>query len=243
MPEDYVIQDGDDVASVARARGFAWQTIWDDPHNAGLKDKRKDPHILKDGDVLHIPDRRLKEESAATEKTHRFKAKGAPPVLRLRIMDVPQRDASEPSEEGSRDDEASAEDPDYEPRRAQEQPLKNCAYIAEIDGKLSQGSTDGDGKAVIPLPPHARRGRLVLKSGTPEERVIPLNLGAMDPISEWTGVRKRLLNLGFPCAEEGEGLTPDLEGALLRFQEANGLDMTGKADDATRSKLKEAHGS
>jgi hypothetical protein len=242
VSEDYEVQDGDDVASIAHERGFAWKTLWDDPGNAGLKEKRKDPGILKAGDVLHIPDRRLKEESAATEQAHKFKAHGSPPKLRLRIMDVPKPDTEPAEEDADRNDEARVEDPDYDPKSVEEKPLANCPYVAEIDGKLIRGSTDGDGMAEIPLPPRARKGRLILHGGTPQERVIPLNLGAMDPISEWTGVRKRLLNLGFACREEGDALTADLERALLRFQEANGLDMSGKADDATRAKLKDVHG-
>jgi len=243
MAKDYVVKDGDCIGSIGFAHGFYWKTLWDDPSNAKLKNKRNDPNILKSGDVLHIPDLKSKAESGAAEQRHTFKVKGIPAMLRLRVMDLLKPDTTAADEEGSKEDESSVEDPDYDPKPIAEEPLKNCPFILEIDGTLSNGTTDGEGKVEVPLPPHASKGRLIFKAGTPEERVIPLDLGAMDPITEMTGVRKRLLNLGIPCKPAGDTMTPDLEAALLRFQEASSLDMTGKLDDTTRDKLKEVHGS
>ncbi len=240
---EHVVKDNEDIASIAAAHGFHWKTLWDDPANAALKDKRKDPNILKSGDVLVIPELRPRDESLPADQRHRFKARGLPVFLRLRIMEPPAPEAGPAQEDGSKEDEPVVEDPDYDPKAGEEKPLKNCPYVAEIDGKLINGSTDGDGKVKIPLPPKAKEGRLVFRAGTPQERVIPLDLGAMDPITEWTGLRKRLVNLGIPCKLEGEELTPDLEAALMRLQELNGLDITGRPDDKTRDKLKEIHGS
>jgi hypothetical protein len=64
----------------------------------------------------------------------------------------------------------------------------------------------------------------------------------MDPIDEPTGVRKRLLNLGYLCQPEGAADADDLQAALRKFQEKNSLDVTGKIDDSTKAKLKDLHG-
>ena len=86
MAEDYKVADGDCLSSIAFARGFFWETLWNLGENAELKNKRKDPNILHPGDVLHIPDLRLKEESCATENEYKFKLKGVPAKLKLKLM-------------------------------------------------------------------------------------------------------------------------------------------------------------
>ena len=101
MPEDYVVQSGDCVTSVAAERGFYWETIWNHPQNAELKQKRGDPNILNEGDTLFIPDKELKEESCATDKKHKFLLKGVPAKLRMRVMEEPKPE-DKPAEEGSR---------------------------------------------------------------------------------------------------------------------------------------------
>ena len=78
MPgEDYEIQEGDCVSSVAFSHGFFWETLWNHGNNSELKSRRKDPNILQAGDILHIPELTPRDESAASEKKHRFKLKGA----------------------------------------------------------------------------------------------------------------------------------------------------------------------
>lgn len=243
MAQDYEVQDGDCVSSVAFAHGFFWETLWNHAKNSSLKEKRKDPNILKAGDALHIPDPRPKEESCATEQKHRFKLKGVPAKLRLRLVKEKKEQEKESEEPGSGADESSYADPPFDPKPKETEPCANVPYTIEIDGVKTQGSTDGDGRIEVPLPPHAQNGRLVLNPGTPEEEAIPLALGGMDPIEETSGVRKRLCNLGFSCLPQAEGITEDLEGALRLFQEKNGLDITGKIDGQTKSKLKELHGS
>ena len=82
---EYVAEPGDCVESVAFAHGFFWETLWNDPQNADVKKARKDPNVLLPGDRLHIPEKRIKEESGSTEQRHRFKLKGVPAQLRLKF--------------------------------------------------------------------------------------------------------------------------------------------------------------
>lgn len=243
MPEDYIVQTGDCISSLAFERGFFWETIWNHPQNAELKQKRTDPNILKEGDVVHIPDKELKEESCATDQKHKFKVKGVPAKLRMRLMEEPKKE-EKPAEESASGDDSHVEDPDFNPEPVEHVPIKNASYVLEVDGKvISEGTTDGDGKIEVELPPNARDGRLIIRQGTPEERVMTLNLGGMDPMTEVSGVRKRLANLGFPCQSTGDDLTDDLASALRLFQQQNELDVTGKIDAATKDKIKQLHGS
>jgi len=73
------------VASIAFAAGHFWQTIWEHPDNAELREARKNPWILREGDRLLIPDLRRKQVAVVTDATHRFKRRGVPERLRLRF--------------------------------------------------------------------------------------------------------------------------------------------------------------
>ena len=70
-----------------------------------------------------------------------------------------------------------------------------------------------------------------------------LVLGDQDPITEITGVQKRLGNLGYYMGQADGSLNEELEQAICDFQEANGLKATGKLDDSLRDKLQEVCGS
>ena len=249
MPEeDYKVQKGDCVSSVAFSKGFFWETLWNHGKNSELKSKRKDPNILKEGDVLHIPELSPKEESCATEKRHKFKLKGVPAKLKLRIMQTKSgKDEEEDSGGGGGggdSGESDQADPDYKPAKVEEEPVKNAPYVFEVDGvRVDEGETDGDGCVQIPVVPNAREGLLIINKGRDGERVITLDLGAMDPIDEPAGVRKRLINLGYLCQPEGPEDSEDLQAAVRKFQQEVGLDVSGKIDDPTRKKIKELHGS
>jgi len=118
-------------------------------------------------------------------------------------------------------------------------PRANVPYVLTIDGKPFNGSTDGDGKIEVPIPPNAQQGTLVLGQGK-EAKTFSLDLGVLAPVSEPDGAIKRLQSLGYHC-----GLDPQagLAGALKSFQSDNSLPVTGDLDDATQSKLSQVFGS
>ena len=244
MAGDYTVQEGDCIGSIAFANGFTWSTLWNDPSNAALKQKRKDPNLLLSGDVVHIPDLRIEQVPCATDQRHSFRLKGVPAKLKIQLLKE-EMDQNPGQAAANPDGDTSYEDPDYRPKQAKNQPRTNVPYLLNIDGTLMSGQSDGSGYIVIPLSPGAREGRLLLNPGTPQEEVYPLQLGGMDPIDELAGVQKRLQNLGFASGSDpgGDGgITPELEAALSLFQQAQGLPITGKLDDSSRSKLKQVHG-
>jgi Putative peptidoglycan binding domain len=87
MPVRCVIQDGDSVIKLSEQYGFAAQTIWDDSANASLKKSRPDMNVLVPGDVVVIPDKKVKQEKRPTGKRHKFRRKGIPALFRLQLFD------------------------------------------------------------------------------------------------------------------------------------------------------------
>jgi len=239
MAEDHIVRQGESVMSIAEGNGFLCETLWNHPKNSGLKTKRGDPDVLMPGDVLHIPDRGEKKESAGVEQCHNFKRKGIPAVVRV-VLRKPKEEPDEKVEQKATDP-SEFEEP--EPKAADDQPMADVPYKVYADGKLvKDGKTGGDGKIEAKIPPAARGAWIVLDPGTPKERTVNLNIRGMDPIEEVPGVCKRLNNLGFPCPVEEE-VTPAVADALRAFQRKNGLEPTGEADAGTRDHLKKAHGS
>jgi N-acetylmuramoyl-L-alanine amidase len=82
----HTVASGDCIGSIADRNGHFWQTLWDAPENASLKERRKDPNVLEPGDQVFVPPLRPKFEDRATEATHRFKKRGVPAKLRMHLL-------------------------------------------------------------------------------------------------------------------------------------------------------------
>ena len=222
MPENYEVQPGDCVSSIAFDHGFFWETLWNLPENAALKSERKNPNVLLPGDTVHIPDLTPKDESRPTDQRHKFRLKGIPEILNMKLLDAYHR------------------------------PRANLDYVITVDGNSQKGTTDADGSLKMSIPPGAMTGTLVVASpgdkdgnpipGQPKNQVMNLQLGDLNPVTEVSGVKARLTNLGFYMGPIDENLDDDTKRALRSFQRRKGLAVTGEADDATQSKLLEVHG-
>lgn len=127
---EHEIQPGDCVTSLAHQYGLLWETIWDHPANAALRQKRPNPNVLQPGDILNVPEREIKELSKATEQRHKFVLKSNRAKLRLKLVDYKHR------------------------------PLRNLAYRLTIDGVVQNGSSDGNGMLEHPIPPGAQAGEI-----------------------------------------------------------------------------------
>lgn len=83
---EYRIKQGECLLSVAAKVGHFWKTIWDHPANSELKRVRRNPSILLPGDLLTIPPIRPAEQRCQTNSQHRFRLKGYPAKLKLRLL-------------------------------------------------------------------------------------------------------------------------------------------------------------
>lgn len=208
---DYVVKDGDCISSIALEHGHFWKTIWKHPANAELRQIRQDPNMLMPGDRVHVTPISTKTELGASEMCHRFKRKGEPAKMVVRVL-------------------------------MNDRPLANLPYQLDVDGNLFLGTSDAEGGVAVSIPGNARRAKLRIGLAG-REREYLLELGGMDPVSEVSGIQRRLNNLGFSCGSADNFWGPVTESALERFQERHGLPITGQPDEATRAKLKEVHGS
>ena len=132
MAKDYAVKQGDCMSSIAFEHGFFWQTLWNHSSNANLKALRKNPNVLLEGDVVHIPDLTVGNESGATGMTHTFTRKGVPEKLRIKLLD------------------------------ANHKPRANLDYIIVIDGDSRRGTTDSKGELIERIPPNAKAGKIIL---------------------------------------------------------------------------------
>ena len=96
MPQKYIVQQGECINSIAFEAGFFPDTIWNDAANKDLKEKRKDMNVLLPGDIVTIPDKKIKEVSKPPEALHKFKRKGVPKFLRVQFKQMDKALANRP---------------------------------------------------------------------------------------------------------------------------------------------------
>ena len=132
MARQHKVRQGECLNSISEQYGLFWQTVWNDPGNQGLKDRRKDPSVLLPGDMLTIPDKRVQEVDCSSDSTHRFRKKGVPAKLKIQLV---------------------IED---EPLKNQ------AYSLLIDDQFWSEGTTDGEGYLETTIPPRVIRGRVVI---------------------------------------------------------------------------------
>lgn len=137
MAEQITIRQGDCLMTIALARGFAPQTIWDHPDNAALKELRHTPQALLAGDRLVIPDLENKHLPVNTGTVGRFQLNVGSVKLRLRLTRHGQPRADEAFE-----------------------------LVIDGDSEAPiTGNTDGDGWIDQAIPANAMRATLKLRDG------------------------------------------------------------------------------
>jgi peptidoglycan hydrolase-like protein with peptidoglycan-binding domain len=114
------------------------------------------------------------------------------------------------------------------------------AYTLEYNDKELSGETNNTGLIDVLIPIDAESAKLSLPDAKMSWQI---HFGNLDPIETITGVQARLKGLGYAVGPIDGKEDSRLSALLSSFQQQSGLQVTGKIDAATRSKLEEQHGS
>jgi hypothetical protein len=235
--KQHTVRQGESVESIAHAAGHFWETVWDAPENAELRELRKTAHVVHPGDVVFVPDPEPRTESLATGRKHVMRRKGVPSELTVRFLLDGEPRASAAyvfvidgeERQGSTDGDGWLREPVHpEARRAEVrftlEPVEDPDLVAEPadDDAVHEGPE-------LPEP----------EPDEPLEEVFHFDLRHMDPSSEVSGAQGRLHLLGYRV-DGIDGQADDaFREALSAFQADHELEVTGELDDATQAKLKE----
>lgn len=224
----HVVKQGDWLAQIAAHYGVAdGKTIWNDPHNAKIKQTRS-PEILFPGDRLYIPDKASKAVARATGRQHDFVSKmPQPEALRVKVLNA----------DGT--------------------PLAHQKFRLTVGGRKFSGVTTGDGEVVasgigasgghagtldfyeIGLTFPVAVGHL-----NPAQEKKPADGDHYD--DGVSGIQMRLANLGLDPGPPSGVLGPQTKSALQRFQATvmrrPAEKATGEMDAETRSAIIKAYG-
>ncbi len=130
----HTVKQGEHISKIAdQYRFYDYQTIWNHPDNAALKQKRQNPNVLFPGDQLFIPEKQYKKVPGGTAKTHRFKIKLPTVLLRLVLRDL------------------------------NSEPIAGTACKLEVEGKVYQLTTNGKGMIEQLIPAKAESARLLFR--------------------------------------------------------------------------------
>lgn len=142
MPTRHVVQKGEYLSKIAAGYGYSdWKAIWNAPENGALREKRKSPNVLYEGDVIIVPDQVPGAVTVQTGRSHRFVLRRGELYLRLQLADV----------DGT--------------------PLQNLPCMLEVEGERFSLTTDGDGKIEQRISSTAEHGRLVYGDREVELRI------------------------------------------------------------------------
>ena len=85
------VRQQDSVENLAFARGLFWETVWEHPENAALRETRG-PMVLLPGDRLFLPALRQGWREAPTHRRTVFRRRGVPSKIRVvfEVNGVPQ---------------------------------------------------------------------------------------------------------------------------------------------------------
>lgn len=107
----------------------------------------------------------------------------------------------------------------------------------EVEGVTQAVRTDAQGRLEAPLPAGAQLARLRVG-----ERSWELHIGELDPVTEASGWRQRLGNLGYPAGSSDDADDPALKRAVEEFQCDQGLAVDGICGPLTQARLVKVHG-
>ena len=171
--------------------------------------------------------------------------RGQPNVLlpgdRLTVVDTRAKREPAPTDQRHRFTQTS--DPTFLRIRVEQrgEPLAGKPFTLIVGAQTTEGVTDGDGLIETAISPEPTTGFLRVIDDD-EIHEMNLEIGHLHPVEAHTGIQQRLNSVGFFCGGIDGKIGPRTRSALRAFQDDVGLPVDGKANAATRAKLKEEHG-
>lgn len=131
----HTVKAGECMLSIATDNGFYWETLWDHPRNAKLRQKRADPFQLVEGDAVFIPDVQERSLHGSTGNRHTVRIKGIPASVQVQVFG----DGHEP--------------------------MSDQPFVLEVGGKKIEGRTTDDGVVQAFVPHGEKEAKLTVGEG------------------------------------------------------------------------------
>lgn len=214
MPTTHTVALGDHLALLATQNGFGdVKPILNDPANNPIAG-RAHPTILDVGEEVTIPDKVAKELSLPNEQVHKIVIKRIKTKLEVVFKTF-------------RGGDTAATDAKV-----------TVAETPEQSVSLDSGAID------LPTQPtDATAVALVQPPGDGEPALQwSFQLGQLGRSESDDGAMARLRNLGYYRAVDDDADDRERRSAVEEFQADQGVQITGKLDDATKSKIAEIYG-
>jgi hypothetical protein len=210
----YKINETDCFASVAEKYGFHdADLLYSADENALLKSKRDNLHVLKKGDSVKIPEKELKDASAATGSKYTYTAKGLITEFELLVEDF----------------DGNA--------------LSGKEFTLDIDNVITEGTIEaGLVKCKVDASAKKGRLTVWLNDEKTNSMIWPLEIGALAPFDENEGIQARLNNLGYYCGKVDGKIGKKTKAVIKLFKSLNGMTADDVVDQATKDKIKSING-
>ena len=121
-------------------------------------------------------------------------------------------------------------------------PRSNEKYVLKIEDQELKGNLDNDGRMNVEIPVSAKEALLYLGDEGKQEK-LKLKIGYLDPVSEVTGIKQRMRNMGMYYGKLDDSIDDAFLASLKMFQKKHNLSETGEVNEKTKQKVKEAYGS
>jgi hypothetical protein len=149
----HVTKKGECISSIAFNHGFFIDTIWNHEKNEELRQKRENPYILLEGDLVFIPEKVKKVEIVSIDKRNHFRLKKVPEILHIQLLDEDDK------------------------------PITNESYEIEIVGKVYKGTTDQYGVIIQYIMPNVSEVNVMIGKTGEKFRFLTGNLDPWDTIT------------------------------------------------------------
>jgi len=206
MPK-HIVTEGEHFAAIAAQHGFPSAKIaMDLPENKELREKRKNLHVLAEGDEVFIPEKELRQEEAAVNQKHVFAAQFDELILRFRVLDLSERTVT-----------------------------RSAEVTVDSAGKKTLLPKDDKGVFEAEIAPTDKQATVRFGDASPVdmEREYRLQIGGLQDPSTPEGKRHRLNNLGYLAGFSKKVDEKRMQWAIEEFKRDHRQKHGFKKNDAT----------